>query len=114
MMCLPSFVMQSMSTLPPAISFPLQAPPTPGLDPDDAVDRLMAQCLRNSSFGPEKDFWDAFARAYARMEARVDPQRRFAFAVRVDSRLAQMGLAPWSVMSRIVANATPGAGVAAP
>lgn len=99
----PPFVILSMSTMPPATSIPLP-PPARWMAADEAVDRLMADCLRNSSFGPEKDFWDAFACAYARIESRVDPQRRFAFAIRVDSRLAQMGLAPWSVMSRIVAN----------
>lgn len=91
-----------MSTMPPATPLPLH-PPSAFLEPDDAVDLVMSRCLRGACFGPEKDFWDSFALTYAQVEERVDPERRFAFSIRVDSRLVQMGLAPWSVMSRIVA-----------
>ena len=73
------------------------------LEPDEAVDLVMSRCLRGACFGPEKDFWESFSHTYSQIEEQVDPQRRFAFAIRVDARLAQMGLAPWSVMGRILA-----------
>jgi len=92
-----------MSTMPPATPISLH-PPARFLEPDEAVDLVMSRCLRGACFGPEKDFWDSFARTYWQVEEQVDPERRFAFSIRVDSRLAQMGLAPWSVMSRIVAS----------
>lgn len=91
-----------MSTMPPANPIPLH-PPARFLEPDEAVDLVVSRCLRGACFGPEKDFWDGFARTYSQVEEQVDPERRFAFSIRVDARLAQMGLAPWSVMSRIVA-----------
>lgn len=88
--------------MPPASPLPLH-PPAPLLEPGEAVDLVVARCLRGAGFGPEKDFWESFAHAYSQVEAQVDPQRRFAFSIRVDSRLAHMGLAPWSVMRHVVA-----------
>lgn len=99
-----------MSTMPPVRILPLR-PPAPFLEPDEAVDQVISRCLRGAGFGPEKDFWEGFARTYSQVEARVDPERRFAFSIRVDARLAQMGLAPWSVMSHIVAREAAGANV---
>lgn len=91
-----------MSTMPPATPISLHSPAR-FLEPDEAVDLVMSCCLRGACFGPEKDFWDGFARTFSQVEEQVDPERRFAFSIRVDSRLAQMGLAPWSVMSRVIA-----------
>ena len=99
-----------MSSMPLATALPLNSP-APFLEPDEAVDLVMVRCLRGASFGPEKDFWESFALTYSQVEAQVDPQRRFAFSIRVDSRLAHMGLAPWSVMSHIVAREAAGANV---
>lgn len=102
-----------MSTMPPASTVPLH-PPARFLEPDEAVDLVMSHCLHGACFGPEKDFWESFSHTFCQVEARVDPKRRFAFSIRVDSRLAQMGLAPWSVMSRIVARQATGTNVRPP
>lgn len=97
-----------MSATHPARSpLPLSQPSEP-LDPAQAADLVMSRCLRGSCFGPEEEFWNAFARTYSQVEARVDPERRFVFATRVDARLVEMGLAPWSVMSRLAANGQAG------
>ena len=103
----------TMSTMPPATSIPLP-PPSRLLDPDEGVDLVMSRCLRGSCFGPEKDFWDTFAHIFSEVEAQVHPEQRFAFSIRVDARLAKMGLAPWSVMSRIAAAEAAGARVRTP
>jgi len=92
-----------MSTMPPASPLPLQAPAS-YLEPDEAVELVMSLCLRGPSFGPEKDFWETFSHTYSQVRRQVDPERRFAFGIHVDARLAQMGLAPWSVMSRVMAD----------
>ena len=96
-----------MSTLPPA-SFPPALEPTRWLDADQAVDHLVAQCMRDSGFAPEADFWAAFATRFARVQARVVPEQRFAFATRLDGRLVEMGLAPWSIARRLTADGLPG------
>ena len=90
-----------MSTL-PASAVPASIP-EPWLDADQATEQVMSECLRGSCFGPEAEFWAAFAITYAWVEAKVDPSQRFAFATRVDGRLVEMGLAPWSITSRLAA-----------
>jgi len=85
----------------------LPAPPVPTSDPkawldaDQATEQVMSECLRGPCFGPEAEFWASFAATYAWVEARVAPDQRFAFATRVDGRLVEMGLAPWSIMGRL-------------
>lgn len=113
MIASPPSPMHVMSTMPPANTLPLQ-PPARYIEPDDAVDLVMSRCLRGACFGPEKDFWDTFSCTYSQVEEQVDPDRRFAFSIRVDSRLAQMGLAPWSVMSRVIAAEAAGGSARAP
>ena len=91
-------------------------PPQPAgfLDPAEAADLVMSLCMRGPCFGPEKAFWEGFARIYAQVRDQVDPERHFAFATRVDGRLVEMGLAPWSIMSRLAAGESAGASVRTP
>lgn len=68
--------------------------------PRHAADGVVEKCLQTHGFQAEHDFWTAFRRIYEEAETRVEPGQRFAFATEVDARLARMGLAPWSLMSR--------------
>lgn len=77
---------------------------SPGwIHPRLAADGVAARCRQARGFQAEQDFWKEFRRIYAEAETTVDPAQRFAFAAEVDGRLARMGLAPWSIMSRLAA-----------
>lgn len=75
--------------------------------PRHAADGVVEKCHRAHGFQAEHDFWLEFRRIYEEAETRVEPGQRFAFATEVDARLARMGLAPWSLMSRVQANGGP-------
>lgn len=62
----------------------------------------MTRCRQSHGFQTEHEFWAEFGHVYADVESTVHPDQRFAFATRVDGHLAEMGLASWSVMSRLV------------
>lgn len=71
------------------------------IHPRLAADAVVAKCRQALGFQAEQDFWVEFGRIYADAETTVRPEQRFAFATEVDGRLARMGLAPWSLMSRL-------------
>lgn len=66
-----------------------------------AADAVVARCRQAHGFQAEGEFWNEFGRIYAEAETTVEPGQRFAFATEVDGRLARMGLAPWSLVSRL-------------
>lgn len=61
----------------------------------------MVECRQTRGFQADQEFWLEFGHTYARIEPTVRPEQRFAFAMQVDGRLAEMGLAPWSIMGRV-------------
>ncbi|MGO1718580.1 MAG: hypothetical protein ACTHZI_00095 [Luteimonas sp.] len=86
-----------MNTSPVDDSVPLPAGWTA---PRLAADDVVARCRQAHGFQADRDFWREFSRIYTEAETTVEPAQRFAFATEVDGRLARMGLAPWSIMSR--------------
>lgn len=71
------------------------------MHPRLAADAVAARCHQTRGFQAEHDFWLDFARIYTEVENTVRPEQRFAFAMEVDERLAQMGLAAWSIVSHL-------------
>lgn len=69
--------------------------------PRQAAEVVMKRCRQARGFQAERDFWMEFGRIYAQVRATVAEDQQFAFATQVDGRLAEMGLAPWSIMSRL-------------
>lgn|SRR5690625_2168768 len=80
---------------------------TAWMHPRLAADAVVARCRQTRGFQAEHDFWIDFARIYTEVENTVRPEQRFAFSTEVDERLAQMGLATWSIMSHLGARDDP-------